>query len=307
MQNILITGGTGLVGKTLTAMLIKKGYSVTILSRKPAKSEKENVSFAQWDVIRQTIDMNALLRADAIIHLAGAGVMDHKWDAAYKKEIIDSRVEGMRLITTNLARIDHKVKVLVSSSATGWYGPDRKGKSFDETDPAYDDYLGNVCKLWEYAAEEASALNIRVCKMRTGIVLSNDGGAFPEFKKPLKFGVAGILGGGQQTISWIHIDDLCSAYIYALENEMMSGSYNAVAEFPVTNKDLILKTAEQFKGKYFIPLHIPAFILKAMLGERSIEILKSVTVSNEKLRAAGFKFQYRTADAAIKALYEDAS
>ncbi len=139
-------------------------------------------------------------------------------------------------------------------------------------------------------------------KFRIGIVLSNEGGAFPEFKKSLRFGVAAILAGGKQIISWIHIEDLCRLFIYAIDNEELSGSYNAVAPLPVNNKDLILKLAKIIKGQFYIPVYVPRFLLKLILGERSIEVLKSTTVSCEKIKSEGFTYLYPTIDAALKAL-----
>jgi uncharacterized protein (TIGR01777 family) len=156
--------------------------------------------------------------------------------------------------------------------------------------------------LWEQSIEPITQLDKRLVKLRTGIALSNEGGAYAEFKKPLRFGIAGILGSGKQVISWIHMDDLCRMYIYAIENEKLSGSYNAVAPFPVDNKNLILKMANLVRGQFYIPAYLPKFLLKIILGEKSIEILKSTTVSCEKIKAAGFTFLYPSIDAALKEL-----
>ncbi|RYD91475.1 MAG: TIGR01777 family protein, partial [Sphingobacteriales bacterium] len=251
------------------------------------------------------IDVEALLRADYIIHLAGAGVVDKKWTAAYKKEILESRTLSSKLIIDTLSKHPHHVKALVSASATGWYGADKiKGHAFVETDPADKDFLGETCRLWEASVEPAEQLDIAVCKLRTGIVLSKEGGALAEFKKPLNFGVAGILGNGKQVISWIHIDDLCRMYIYAMENAAMRGSYNAVAPAPVTNKELTIKLAETIRGKFYIPMHVPAFVLKIMMGSRSEEVLKSTTVSAEKIKQQGFTFLYPSIDAALSNLFK---
>jgi uncharacterized protein (TIGR01777 family) len=156
--------------------------------------------------------------------------------------------------------------------------------------------------LWEAGIQPVEKLYKRLCIFRFGIVLSKKGGALEEFKKPLKFGVAAILSNGKQTISWIHIDDLCRLLLFAIENENISGIYNAVAPKPVSNKELTLKLAKQMPGKFFMPAHIPAFILNAMLGEMSIEVLKSTTVNADKIKNAGFKFLYPTIDDALKNL-----
>ena len=304
MQTVLITGGSGLIGKRLTKLLNDKGYHVIILSR--SLKEKQNsgqVSYALWDIKKQTIDVQAVQSADIIIHLAGEGVVDKRWTHAYKADILESRTQSSRLIINTLQKHSNQVKTIVSASAIGWYGADKEhGKYFTETDKPAEDFLGQTCVLWEQSVLPAAAMNIRVCSLRTGIVLSNEGGALAEFKKPIKFGIAAILGSGKQMISWIHVDDLCRMYIYAIENNVMNRSYNAVANTPVTNKELTLKFAEKIKGKFFIPLHVPAFILKIILGGSSIEVLKSASVSNKKIKEAGFTFLYPSIEAALSEL-----
>ena len=304
MRTILITGGTGLVGKAITKRLTEKNYEVIILTRslKDVATQK-NVSYALWNVKEKQIDLNAIKKADAIIHLAGAGVMDKKWTEEYKQEIKDSRIKSSQLLLNTLKNIEHKVQVIVSASAIGWYGEDKKaGHFFSENEPADTAFLGEVCKEWEESIEPAIAMGIRVVRLRTGIVLSNAGGAYPEFKASLKFGIASILGSGKQMISWIHIDDLCREYIFALEQDKMQGSYNAVTPHPVSNKKMTLTIAENLKGKFYLPVHVPQFVLNVMLGKRSEEILKSTTVSTDKIKKAGFTFLYPTIEASIAAI-----
>jgi hypothetical protein len=230
-------------------------------------------------------------------------VVDRKWTEAYKKEIEESRTLSSKLLINTLREHPHHVKAIISSSAIGWYGEDKKpGEAFAEGAAPDSSFLGITCKLWEESIEPASDMGIRVCKLRTGIVLSNDGGALAEFKKPIKLGVAGILGSGRQMVSWIHIDDLCRMFIYAIENSTLQGSYNAVAPSPVSNKELTLKLASLMKGKFFIPLHVPSIVLRIMMGNRSVEVLKSCHVSCEKIRKTGFDFSYPTIDSALSAL-----
>ena len=307
MPVVLITGGTGLIGKNLTRHLTSKGYEVIIVSRKPTHaSDDPKISFANWNVEEQKIDSDAIAKADYIINLAGAGVMEKKWSENYKKEIIESRTRSGELLINALQKNTNNVKAFISASAIGWYGGDTKAllhkNGFIETDPADKKFLGETCRLWEESIEPVTKLNKRLVKLRTGIVLSNDGGAFTEFKRSLRFGIAAILGSGKQMISWIHIDDLCRMYIYAIENENLSENYNAVAPSPVNNKTLILKLAKKMRGQFYIPIHIPQFLLKLILGQRSIEILKSATVSCEKIKATGFTFLYPSIDAALKEL-----
>ncbi|HEY8688705.1 MAG TPA: TIGR01777 family oxidoreductase [Chitinophagaceae bacterium] len=307
MPVVLITGGTGLIGKNLTRHLTAKGYNVIIMSRKPSiVSNDPMIAFANWNIDEQKIDSNAIAKADYIINLVGAGVMEKKWTEKYKKEIVESRTKSGELLIKALQENTNHVKAIISASGIGWYGEDSKPllhtNGFIETDPADENFLGETCKLWEESIAPVTNLNKRLVKFRTGIVLSNDGGAFTEFKKSLRFGIAAILGGGKQIISWIHMDDLCRMYIYAIENEQLSGSYNAVAPQPVNNKTLILKLAKKMRRQFYIPFHVPQFLLKLILGERSIEILKSATVSCEKIKATGFTFLYPSIDAALKEL-----
>jgi NAD dependent epimerase/dehydratase family enzyme len=232
------------------------------------------VSHAQWNIDTQEIDADALAKADHIIHLAGAGVADKRWSAERKQEIVDSRTKSSATLVTALAKLPNKVQTVVSASAIGWYGAD------------------TAASLANGFAEE----------LRIGIVLSNTGGALVEFKKPLQFGIAGILGSGKQMISWIHVDDLCKLFVYAIEQPQMQGAYNAVASKPVSNKQLTLTLAKIVRKSFFIPLHVPSFVLKLMLGEMSVEVLKSATVSNKKALAAGFKYDYATVEAALENL-----
>ncbi|HRI20134.1 MAG TPA: TIGR01777 family oxidoreductase, partial [Panacibacter sp.] len=221
--------------------------------------------------------------------------------------IIESRTKSGALLVKALGETENNVKAVISSSAIGWYGPDTKTslqKGFNEDWVSSNDFLGKTCKLWEAAIKPVETLGKRLVILRTGIVLSNDGGALAEFKKPLKFGTAAILGGGDQVTSWIHIDDICRMYLYALENEI-SGIFNAVAPHPVTNKELTLALAKTLRGRSFIPLHVPAFVLKIMLGEMSVEVLKSANVSVAKFRQTGFQFTYPTIEAALMQLAKE--
>ncbi len=306
MATILITGGTGMIGTRLTAMLVEKGYEVTILTRNPKKSHPlPGVSYARWDVAQQTIDAAAIAKADHIIHLAGAGVADQRWSEARKQEILNSRTESSALVVKALKENPNQVQTVVSASAIGWYGPDTnvsRKEGFREDDPADGAFLGDTCRAWEASIEPVTALGKRLVKLRTGIVLSREGGALVEFMKPLKAGIASILGDGSQIVSWIHVDDLCRMFLFAIENESLNGAYNAVAPHPVSNKELTLSLAKQMRGSFYIPVYVPTFVLKIMLGEMSIEVLKSTNVSAHKIQMAGFDFSYSTIEKALAQL-----
>lgn len=303
MATVLITGGTGLIGTALGQALLNKGYSVIILSRQGAAiPAMGQLSYAAWNVEQQVIDKEAISKADYIIHLAGAGIADKRWTKKRKQEIVDSRINSSRLIVDSLKIIPHQMKAVVSASATGWYGPDPVIPNlhpFEETHPADTAFLGDTCRQWEESIEPVTKLGVRLVKLRTGIVLSRKGGALKEFLKPMKFGIAAIPGTGKQVISWIHIDDLVSMYVAAIENENMQGAYNAVAPHPVSNKELTITLAKNRK-RFYIPVHVPSFILKPALGEMSIEVLKSVTVSADKIERTGFAFQFPSIDAALQ-------
>lgn len=315
MGTILITGGTGLIGRALSKALLAKNYKVIILSRQTGKERTgNNLSYASWDIEEHLIDKEAITKADFIIHLAGAGVADKRWTEKRKQEIADSRVNSSKLIIDTLKRIPNKVKAVISASAIGWYGPDHlipspttpgvegdRPRKFIESDPSAQDFLGTTCKQWEESIEPVTQLDIRLIKLRTGIVLSKEGGALTEFIRPMKFGVAAILGNGKQIISWIHIDDLVKMYITAIENEKMIGVYNAVAPAPVSNKELTHQLVKSRK-KFSIPIHVPSFILKLILGEMSVEVLKSTTVSSHKIEQTGFTFLYPVLGIALRQL-----
>jgi len=294
MQTVLITGGTGMVGQALTSYLLNRGYQVIVLSRSVKKSSQQHLSYAVWDIEKQYIDSNALSTADIIVHLAGESVASKRWSVKRKQEIIDSRVKSGALLVKALKENNHKVKTLIAASAIGWYGPDTQSSlqnGFNETDSFDNSYLGTTCQKWEESVQSVSALGIRLVTLRIGIVFNKMGGALAEFIKPAKFGMATILGTGNQIVSWIHQDDLCKMILFAAENQLMNGVYNAVAPNPTNNKDLVNAIASKMH-KFHFTLKVPVFVLKIMLGEMSIEVLKSANVSSKKIQSAGFVFDY---------------
>ena len=307
MASILLTGGTGMIGTQLQKFLAGKGYNVIVLIRDEIKDNaiNNNITYAKWDVEKGEIDTKAIASADYVIHLAGANVAEKRWTKKRKQEIVESRTKSAALLLKAMKEVTNNIKAIISASAIGWYGPDThtsRQSGFTEDYPASNDFLGNTCKLWEAGIQPVEALNKRLVITRFGIVLSKNGGALAEFKKPLKAGIAAILGSGKQIISWIHIDDLCRLLLYAIEHENTRGIYNAVANEPVSNKALTLTLAEKMRGRFYIPVHVPQFALKLAMGELSIEILKSATVNNDKIHQAGFTFLYPSIKAALENL-----
>ncbi|HYO22253.1 MAG TPA: TIGR01777 family oxidoreductase [Flavisolibacter sp.] len=303
MATILITGGTGMIGKALTRELIHHNHLVMVLTRRPRPAEK-GIVYKEWDVERGMIDEAAISEADFIVHLAGANVADGRWTDKRKKEIVDSRVKSGDLLVTSLKNIPNKVRAVISASAIGWYGPDPQVPNpnpFTETDPPDGAFLGKTSQQWEGAVWPIADIGKRLVIFRIGIVLSNEGGAYAEFKKPLKFGVASILGNGRQMVSWIHIDDLVQLLITAMQQEGLQGIYNAVAPAPVSNKELILAMAKQRAG-FYISMPVPSFALKIALGEMSVEVLKSATVSSKKVESTGYRFRYPQIEDAVRDL-----
>jgi uncharacterized protein (TIGR01777 family) len=315
MDTVLITGGTGLIGTALTKTLLERNYRVIILTRKKERRGHlsfPDLSYAEWNIEGQTIETDAITKTDFIIHLAGAGIADKRWTSKRKKEIIESRTQSSSLLVKALKENANNVKAVISSSGIAWYGPsipDEKGTEkhpFVETDPAAEDFLGIACEEWEASIDPVTTLGKRLVKFRTGIVLSREGGALKEFKRPLRFGIAAILGNGKQIMSWIHIDDLVRLYIYAIENEKLNGAYNAVAPQIITNKKFTLQLARTIRGRFFVPIFVPSFIIDLVVGEVSTEVLKSATVSCGKIKKEGYTFLYPSVASALTQLSKSA-
>ena len=301
MQTVLITGGTGMIGQALAKQLLANGYDVIILSRNPKRSSRPHLTYAKWDIEKGEIDEYALVNTNIIVHLAGEGVADKRWSDKRKQTIVDSRVQSGNLLVKALSENKHQVKTFIAASAIGWYGPDTAKsleEGFVETDAADNSYLGNTCKLWEQSTEAIGGMGIRLVRLRIGIVFNKKGGALAEFLKPAKFALATILSNGKQIVSWIHHHDLCKMIQYAIETPALQGVYNAVAPNPVTNKRLVITIAKNTYPIYF-PSFVPSFVLKLMLGEMSIEVLKSTKVSAQKIQDAGFVFDYPNVEEAI--------
>lgn len=298
-KKILITGGSGLVGQKLTQRLLEKGYKVSILSRK--NIQNANISYYQWDIEKGYINPEALQGVHCIMHLAGAGVADKTWTKERKWEILESRIRSTELLCNSLKELDEKPLSFISASAIGIYGDRDINTKLTENSSPGNGFLAEVTQLWEKSVDSISDLGIRVAKIRIGIVLSTQGGALPKICQPIKLGAGASLGSGEQGVSWIHIDDLCDIFIYALENSSIQGAYNAVAPEPVDNYLLTKAIAKQIKKPLLLP-NVPSFVMKLMLGEMASMVLEGNWVSAEKILAAGFKFKFPNLNKALQDL-----
>ena len=301
MESVLITGGAGLIGQHLTKVLLEKGYDVAVLSRQRSKNNNAEIPTYYWDIDKNEIDKEALSSCDYIIHLAGANIGEKRWTDKRKQQISDSRTRSAELILQNINKQDHQLKAFISSSAVGYYGALTSEKIFDETDAPAEDFLGEVCKKWEQSADRFSGIGARVVKIRTGIVLSEKGGALSRLSLPARFGLGSAIGDGKQYLPWIHIEDLCNIYLSAIEHTEMKGSYNAVAPEHVTNYDFAKKVAKTLKKPFWLP-KIPPLMIKLLFGEMSAMLLNGSRVSPEKMESTGFRFSFARIDAALNNL-----
>ncbi len=299
----MVTGGTGLVGGALVRELVARNYKVIVLTRQKGLKGAGNTSYAYWNVNDLEIEERAIATADYIIHLAGTNIGEKRWTKERKELIAQSRVKSAELLCDALKKIPNKVKAVISASAIGWYGSDPgilNPYPFKEEAPPAKDYLGTTCFQWEQAIQPVVGGGRRLVILRTGIVLDRQGGILKELSKPLLAGLATVLGSGRQILSWIYLKDLVQAYVWAIENPQSAGVYNMVAPHPVSNRELVTGWARQLRGKFYLVVQVPAFLLKVVLGEMSGEVLKSATISCEKLLAAGFVFSCPTIAQALQ-------
>lgn len=300
-QNVLITGGTGTIGRRLTQWLQEANYRVSYLTRSPDQKAPENVRLFGWDIDKQYIEPAAITEADYIIHLAGAGIADERWTETRKKRILKSRTQTAALIGKYLKETDHEVQAFISASGITRYGMDTGDRWLYEDDPPGDDFVARVVLAWEAEADKIAAMGYRVAKLRIGVVLSPEGGALEKLTTPVKLWVGAPLGDGRQYVSWVHIDDVCRAFVHALEEEELRGAYHVVAPNPVTNAVLTQKIAKVLKKPLFAP-NVPRFAMKFILGDLAELVLGGNRVSSEKLRETGFTFRYTQVEKALQNL-----
>jgi uncharacterized protein (TIGR01777 family) len=293
-MKVLITGASGLIGSALQRSFREKGYDLLLASRDEPKDDEH----IQWSVESGFAGPEKLEGLDAVVHLAGESVNGLRWTDEKKKAIRDSRVLGTRNVVDAISKLKNKPKVLVAASAIGFYG-ERGDEELTESSAAGDTFLADVSKQWEGEARRAEDAGIRTVLLRTGIILSKDGGALGTMLLPFKMGVGGVVGSGKQWMSWISLDDHVEAINFAIENETIRGALNAVSPHPVTNEEFTKTMGEVLYRPTFIPL--PEFAVSMLMGEMGDELLLTSTkVIPRRLEDAGFQFKYPDLKAALE-------
>ncbi|MES2678291.1 MAG: TIGR01777 family oxidoreductase [Bacteroidota bacterium] len=299
MAKILITGGSGLLGKAISDILIKKNHLPVWLSR--SGDESGPVKKYKWDLKKQYIDEKAFENTDYILHLAGAGIADKRWTSNYKNEIVSSRVNSSALLHDCISKNAYPIKTLVGGSAIGYYGARQSDTVVHENEHAGNDFLAQTCSLWEKSYQPFTRLGIRTPVIRTGVVLSNNGGAYQKLSPVFRAGFGAAMAGGKQYFPWIHINDIAAMFVYALFNGNMNGVYNGVASELIDNKSFSEKLAQSFNKRLILP-NIPSAALHLAMGQRAQMLTEGLKISNHKIKTAGFEFQFDSIDAALRDL-----
>jgi uncharacterized protein len=293
-MKVLITGASGLIGQALQGSFAEKGYAMLLASRKEPTDEQH----IQWDIETGFAEPDRLEGIDAVVHLAGENVSGLRWTEDKKKTIRDSRVLGTRNVVDAISKLKTKPKVFVAASAIGFYG-ERGDEEVTESSAAGSNFLADVSKEWEGESRRAEDAGIRTVLLRTGIVLSKDGGALATMLTPFKLGVGGVVGSGKQWMSWISLDDQVAVINFAIENENLRGALNSVSPNPVTNQEFTKTLGEVLYRPTFLPL--PEFAVSMVFGEMGDALLLASTkVLPKRLEDARFDFKYPDLKAAIE-------
>ena len=301
-KHIIITGATGLIGRKLCAALNNSGHVITVFTRNIDSGKKILpfiTRFVEWDYNKPELWIKELNSNDTVIHLAGANVFGKRWNDKYKEIIMNSRAVATRNLSNAIAELKNKPEVLISSSAVGYYG-DQGNNITTEDSPAGNDFLADVCKVWEKEASIVESSGVRRVSIRTGIVLSTEEGALKKMLLPFKLFIGGPLGDGQQWFPWIHIDDLISIYLYALENKNLSGALNAVSPNPVTMREFAKTLGKTLHRPSLFP--VPEIVLKLAVGEGAQPILSSQKILPKKLIDNSFEFNFPLLNPALTSL-----
>lgn len=293
-NSVLITGASGLIGGHLVEKLLQKGCRVSQLGR---AGKAGVVPAYHWDPDTGYFDRKALQGVDTIVNLAGAGIADKRWTTSRKAEILDSRVKSARLLRDTLLAGPHSVKTVIAVSAIGYYGAAGDQHAFTEEDAPGTDFLASVVKQWEQEIQPITEAGIRLVTLRVGVVLNLRGGALPEIMRPIRFGLGAPLGNGKQLVSWIHIDDLCELFAWAIDHPVQ-GIFNAVAPEAISNLELTRKLARRLKRPLLLP-PVPGFLMRLALGEMAGLVLSGSRVSSARVIREGFRFRFPNCDQAL--------
>ena len=300
-MRVAVTGATGTIGSAVVRELVARGDEVVALTRDPASARErlgDRVEAVQWrDPASGPAPAEALSGCDAVVHLLGEPV-DQRWSDEAKRRIRDSRVNGTRYLVAGIREADPRPRVLVSQSASGWYGP-RGDEPVDETEPAAAGFLAEVVQAWEGEARAAVELGVRVALMRTGVVLSESGGALGKMITPFKLGVGGPVAGGRQYVPWVHVDDVVGAIVCAIEEDRVRGPVNVTAPEPVTNRDFSRALGRVLRRPALLP--VPGFALKLMYGEMSSIVTTGARVVPARLAEIGYRFRRPGLEDALRA------
>ena len=293
-MHILITGGTGLIGRHLIPRLLLLGHQISVVTRDVASArDKLDARVSLWSGLAQQHDLNGI---DAVINLAGEPIADKRWTAQHKQQLCESRWQITERIASLINASSAPPAVLISGSATGFYG-DTGDLVMTEEDPGHEEFTHTLCARWEQLALSAQSARTRVCLLRTGVVLAKEGGALSKMKLPFKMGIGGPIGSGKQYMPWIHIDDMVNAILWLLDNENLHGPFNMVSPYAVRN--------EQFAAMLGHAMHRPAFMrtpasaIKMMMGESAVLVLGGQHVLPKRLEASGFGFRWYQLDEAL--------
>lgn len=300
-MKIVITGGTGLIGRALTRYWIKEKHEMTILTRKVGDNDKlgSYIKFSEWNPKLKKIDPEVINGADAVINLAGASIGENRWSESYKKLILNSRIEGTRCLVETFKTVSVKPKLFISSSAVGYYGTSAN-ETFTEGSPSGNDFLANVCHEWEATAQEAEKIGIRTVLIRTGLVLSHQGGALEKMLPVFRMGLGGPLASGRQWMSWIHIWDIVQLFDFILTHGEVHGAINACTPNPVSNLEFSRALARTLNRPCL--MKVPAWVLNLALGEMSTLLVEGQKVLPVQAQNLGFQFSFSEIDSAFSNL-----
>ena len=298
MKTVLIAGASGLIGKSLVSLLSTQ-YSINILSRNKSNFKSPNIFY--WNPENHEIDSNAFTDVFCVINLSGENIAAKRWSKQQKEKIITSRTLSTQTLIEGIEKFGSSVTTYISSSAVGYYGSSKSNEIYNEDNVCGNDFLAKTCVEWESEVMRIKNKNIRKVIIRTGVVLSNKGGVFQKTIQTIPFHFLPIFGSGNQIFPWIHIDDICAIYEFAISNQQISGAYNAVSPNSISNKEFIFSIQSKINKKVFV-MKIPTLLLQLVFGEMSILLTSGNTISTNKLIESGYKYKFSSINKAIEDL-----